>query len=36
MFKIYFKFQKFNKRLQNVFGSLDNCVWIDNGKFSVL
>ena len=29
-------FKDATKRQQNVFGFLDNCVWIGNGKFSVL
>ena len=34
IFKIWWKFKKNNKKLGKSFRFQDNCVWIDNGKFS--
>ena len=34
MFKIWFKFQKWNKISEKAFCFKDNCIWIGAGKFS--
>ena len=33
MFKIWFRFQKWNKRMKKAFGFKDNCNWIGDDKF---